>query len=75
MFVELEFSTLENLLVRKLKSKIKEDSFLYLYTRVPIFLVGTFFMDFILVNGFENNSFYNPFNTEYTFLNLLKAFA
>jgi hypothetical protein len=42
LYVELEFSTSENLLVKKLKLKIKEDSLLSLYYKSPN-TVGTFF--------------------------------
>jgi hypothetical protein len=42
MFVELEFSTLENLLVKKQKLEIKEDSQLSTYNKTPN-LFGSFF--------------------------------
>jgi hypothetical protein len=42
MFVELEFSTSENLLVKKLRLEIKEDSQLSFYYKVPI-ISGLFF--------------------------------
>jgi hypothetical protein len=42
MFVELEFSTLENLLVKKLRLETKEDSQTALYYKLPTHL-GVFF--------------------------------
>src|SRR3970040_2281808 len=42
-FVELEFSTSENLLVKKLKLKTKEDSFLSLYYKKSPTMLGIFF--------------------------------
>ena len=67
MFVELEFSTLENLQVKKRKLEIKEDNYFLKFIESPNVILGFFFeydFDFFASDYHRLSQiiFKNPFN-------------